>query len=110
VKNAVELNGAKSLILTKLDVLGGLKKIKIATGYILKGKKLAYPPVSENDFNKVKPVYKEFTGWKQDISKVRKFALLPANCRKYIEFIENFLGIPIRFISVGPERNQTIGR
>ena len=108
VKNAVELNGAKSLILTKLDVLGGLKKIKIAIGYKLKGRKLAYPPVSENDFNRVEPVYREFTGWKQDISKVRKFGLLPANCRKYIKFIENFLGIPIRFISVGPERNQTI--
>lgn len=108
VKNAVELNGAKSLILTKLDVLGGLKKIKIATGYTLKGKKLVFPPVSEKDFNRVKPVYREFAGWKQDISFVRKFNRLPANCRKYVKFIENFLGIPVRFISVGPERSQTI--
>lgn len=110
VKNAIELNGAKSLILTKLDVLGGLKKIKIATGYTLKGKKLAFPPVSEKDFNLIKPEYREFGGWKEDIGSVRKFDRLPANCRKYIKFIENFLKVPVQFISVGPERNQTIRR
>lgn len=108
VKNAIELNGVKSLVLTKLDVLAGLPKIKIATGYVLKGKKLAYPPISEKEFNQVKPAYKTFAGWEQDISSVKKFNRLPANCRKYIRFIENFVGVPMQFISVGPEREQTI--
>lgn len=108
VKNAVELNGVKVLVLTKLDVLGGLKKIKIATGYMLKGKKLAYPPVSEKEFNQIKPIYQTFDGWEQDISSVKKFGLLPDNCRKYVRAIEDFLKVPIQFISVGPERNQTI--
>jgi adenylosuccinate synthase len=108
VKNAVELNGVKTLALTKLDVLGGLEKIKVATGYMLKGKKLTYPPVGEKEFNQAKPVYREFSGWEQDISSVRKFNRLPAGCRKYIKFIENFLKVPVQFISVGPERNQTI--
>lgn len=108
VKNAIELNGVKSLALTKLDVLAGLPKIKIATGYVLKGKKLAYPPVSQKDFAQVKLEYKIFDGWEEDISLVRKFNRLPTSCRKYVKAIEDFLKVPIQFISVGPDRTQTI--
>lgn len=110
VKNAVELNGVKTLVLTKLDVLRGLKKIQIATGYMVKGKKLIYPPVSEKEFNQAKPVYQTFAGWEEDISSVRTFSRLPVNCRTYIQAIEDFTEVPIRFVSVGPERNQTIIR
>ena len=110
VKNAVELNGVNALVLTKLDVLGGLQKIQMATSYMIKGKKLIHPPVSEKEFDLVKPAYQTFSGWEEDISSVRTFNRLPVNCRKYIQAIEDFSAVHIQFISVGPERNQTIIR
>lgn len=110
VKNAIELNGVKSLVLTKLDVLTGLPKIKFAAGYVLKGKKLAYPPLSQKDFTQLKLEYEIFDGWEDDINLVRKFNRLPVNCRKYVTAIEDFLGVPVKFISVGPDRGQTIKR
>lgn len=108
IENATKLNGVKTLALTKLDVLRGLSKIKLGTGYIFKGQKITRPPVSEREFARIRPQYKDFDGWEEDISSVRKFNRLPTNCRTYIKAIEDFLPMPIKFVSVGPDRNQTI--
>ncbi|MFP4167350.1 MAG: adenylosuccinate synthase [Desulfonatronovibrionaceae bacterium] len=110
LRDSVRLNGPTGLALTKLDVLGGLKIIKVCTAYKYKGEKIDYPPQEENGLEKVSPVYTQLPGWEEDISGCRDFGELPENARSYIEFIEKSLGIPAEIISVGPKRDQTIIR
>lgn len=110
LRDSVRLNGPTSLALTKLDVLGGLESIKVCTAYEYKGEKIDYPPQEENGLEGVIPVYTELPGWKEDISKCRKFSELPENARAYIQFIEDELEVPAGIISVGPKRDQTIIR
>jgi len=108
IKNACNLNGVNQLILTKLDVLSGLESIKIATGYSLKRKKITTPPANENDWSKIKPHYLTLPGWQEDISHIKQFHLLPKNCQQFVNKIKSILQIPIKYISVGPDRKQTI--
>lgn len=108
VKQAINLNGARYLALTKLDVLGGLPKIKLGMGYMVKGKKIKRVPVGEREFGQVKPDYQVMSGWEDNIQSVASFGKLPLTCRQYIQTVEEYLGMPIKFISVGPERNQTM--
>lgn len=105
---AHRLNGFDSLALTKLDVLTGLKTIRIATHYLYKGKKLTDYPTSLAQLGKCTPVYKTFSGWNNDLTSITKRKDLPKNCLIYISSIEKMLGVPIRYISVGPERNAII--
>lgn len=109
IRYALRINGFSQICLTKLDVLTGIKKIKICVGYKIKGKTLSreFPSLSD-DFAKAQPVYQELLGWKEDISKIKTFIKLPKACQKYILFIEKSLGIPIKYISVGAERNALI--
>jgi len=92
VKRAIKINGFNYLVLTKLDCLSGFEKIKVAVAY---------------DGNN-EPVYKELPGWESSIDGVRKFNELPSNCRSYIEFINDFLSIPIAIISTGPDSKDVI--
>ncbi len=108
IRYADRLNGYSSLAITKLDVLSGINKLKICTHYKLGTKKLKVFPSLQSDFQKVKPVYKEFDGWKEDISQIKKYNDLPKNCIKYLEFIESQLKIPIEYVSVSPERKDVI--
>lgn len=108
VNYAKEANGINSLAITKLDVLSGLSRIKLCVGYTQNGKKVEYPPHDGEFLKSVSPTYREFSGWKEDISGVREFKDLPKNARSYLGFIEEFTKIPIRFISVGPQRGQVI--
>lgn len=105
---AVKLNGMTDVALTKLDVLDDFKKIYICTGYKLGGKIVNYVDCDANQLTRIKPVYKSFPGWNKKISNIKKIKDLPINAKRYIGFIEKFLGIPVSIISVGPERNQTI--
>ena len=105
LKRAVIMNNVTDLIVTKLDVLDGLEKIKVCTGYKYKNKKLTDFP---HDLNKVSPVYREFKGWKDPITNVRKFSKLPKAAKTYINFMESFLGVKIRFISVGERREEVL--
>ncbi|MDX1386307.1 MAG: adenylosuccinate synthetase, partial [bacterium] len=106
--HALRVNGLTGLVLTKLDVLSGLKKIKICTAYHFKGKKMATVPSSVEDLEKVKPVYTEMPGWKEDITKARKWSDLPRAAQRYVERVQKLLGIPIVSLSVGPGRKQHI--
>ncbi|MDP2685423.1 MAG: adenylosuccinate synthase [bacterium] len=108
VKFACDINGLTKIALTKTDVLSGLKEIKVCVGYKYKGKKISYEECGYLELAELKPVYKTFKGWKEDIKGVKKLSQLPLNCRKYIDFIEKFLGVPIKVISTGPEREETI--
>jgi len=105
---SVRVNGISSLALTKIDVLGGLDKIKICVGYKYKNEILKeFVPVS-NILEKCEPVYEELEGWTEDISEIKEYKDLPANVKKYIDYIEKATKVPVEIVSVGPERNQSI--
>ncbi|WP_300607213.1 adenylosuccinate synthase [Methanohalophilus sp.] len=107
VKKAVYLNGYTSLALTKLDVLTGLDPIKICVGYMFEGKQLDYPPESTSALSKCIPVYEELPGWNTDLTVVDSYENLPKNARLYVEKLEDKIGVPIKYVSVGPAREQT---
>ena len=109
LRHAVQVNGLTGLILTKLDVLTGLKTLKLATSYSLNGQKTQIFPSMHQNLAKCEPVYDELPGWSEDLSQIRSFEALPAHCRAYIEFIEDFLNIPVVMVSIGPERGQNFG-
>ncbi len=102
------VNSFDSITLTKLDVLSGLKKIKICTAYKYKDKIYREMPGHQTILHKCEPVYEEFKGWDNDISEVRNYEDLPAEARNYVENIEKILRIPVSMISVGAERNRII--
>ena len=96
------------LCLTRLDTLSGLAKLKICVGYTYHGKAVSYLDGDAEFYRKVKPVYKELDGWKEDISGCRNYRELPQNVKKYIECVERLTGLGIKLIGVGPGREQII--
>ena len=110
VKHADMINGLTDIVLTKLDVLGGLDEIKVCTGYDIDGEIYDYIPSDQADVAKASPVYTVLPGWKENISKCRTWDELPENTKKYVEFIEEFTGIPVSMISVGADRENNIYR
>ena len=108
VKHANMLNGLTDIALTKIDVLTGLDTIKVCIGYEIDGTIVTKVPSDQREVAKAKPVYKEFKGWKQDISKMSKKEELPQECLDYIQFIENFIGVRVSMVSVGPDRVNNI--
>ena len=107
LKYSCKINGVTKLMMMKSDVLSGFKSIKVCTSYEYKGKEIKYMPYDIND-NSLKPIYDEFEGWNDDITKINDFDKLPINLKKYISYLEKELNIPITIISVGPDRLQTI--
>ncbi|MBF0103745.1 MAG: adenylosuccinate synthase [Deltaproteobacteria bacterium] len=106
LKHSVNVNGLTGLIITKLDVLSGLKTLKLATAYQYNNRTIDEMPTHVSILEICKPVYKEMPGWSENISSVKVFDDLPANCRDYLNFIEDSLEIPIVMVSVGQERGQ----
>lgn len=110
LRESQRLNGPTEIALTKLDVLGGLDELRLCVAYRYKGAEMEYPPQEENAMALVEPVYETMPGWSGDISGCRAYGDLPQAARDYIGRIEAFLGIPVRIVSVGPDRDQTILR
>jgi adenylosuccinate synthase len=108
VRTAVLLSGVTELCVTKLDVLSGLEDIQVCVGYKVDGKDATYMDVDSYGLDKVELVYKTFKGWHEDISKVRSYDGLPSQAKDYIKMIEDFTGVPVKWIGVGPERDATI--
>jgi len=108
LKYSIMLNGATQLIMTKPDVLCTFDEIKIATSYKLNGKKVDIIPFDVTD--ELKPEYVTFEGWKTDISKIKKYEDLPKEFTDYVKFIEDFVNVPVKFISTGPDRTEIILR
>lgn len=108
VKHACILNGLTDIVITKIDVLSGLKELKVCVGYEVDGKVLDYIPSAVEDVAAAKPVYRTFEGWDEDISKCQSYAELPQNCKEYLSFIETFTKTRISLISVGPDRTNNI--
>lgn len=111
LKHACMINGINNLVITKLDVLTGLGILKIATNYKTEdGKIIDYFTSSTTKLYDYEPIYEELAGWEEDITEARSYDELPRNAQKYIEFIEEYLGISVCLVSVGPERSQNIIR
>lgn len=108
LRNSARLNGLTGLVITKLDVLGGLKSLKICTGYDYKGDIIYDFPASIKILEACKPVLETLPGWSEDISDIRKIDDLPKNARNYLSRIEELTETPIDIISVGPDRDETI--
>ena len=111
LKHACMINGINNLVITKLDVLTGIKNLKIVTKYKTEDDKIIdYFTSSTTKLYDYEPIYEILDGWDEDITKARSYEELPENAKKYIEFIENYLGINVYLVSVGPERSQNIIR
>jgi adenylosuccinate synthase len=108
LRNAVRLNGTTGLVITKLDVLGGLETLKICTHYEFQGKEIDEVPASLKALAECKPVYEMIPGWSEDISHIRKYDDLPKNTINYLKRIEELTDVPIQMVSVGPGREETI--
>jgi adenylosuccinate synthase len=101
------INGFTSLALTKLDVLDGFEKIKVCTGYRVNGEVINYlPETAQQEI--AEPIYEEYDGWMSDTSGARTWDDLPRNAQNYCKRLAELVGAPIKFISVGPERDQII--
>lgn len=108
LKYSVMINGVTELIMMKCDVLNTFKTIKVATAYKINGVETPHFPF-ETDAE-IEPVYKEFKGWDCDINNVREYEQFPAELKTYIEYIERECGVPVKIVSVGPDRAETIVR
>ena len=108
LKEAVRLNGLSALAVTKLDVLTGLDPLKVCVAYELDGERIENVPGNIRAVERLKPIYEEVPGWHEDISTVTRFEDLPENCRRYLRYLEEFSGVPVEIVSVGPAREQTI--
>ena len=102
------INGVTDFVLTKLDVLTGLKEIPVCVAYEVDGKRFDEVPVNQSDFHHAKPVYENFPGWDEDITGARTFADLPKNAQDYVRAIEAMSGARFSAIGVGPARDAII--
>jgi adenylosuccinate synthase len=105
---SVRINGIDEMAVMKLDVLSGLPEVKIATAYRLRGKEYRDFPPSSHDFPRCRPVYETMKGWNEDLSAVRRWKDFPANAKKYLKRLEELMETPIKVISVGGRRDQTV--
>ncbi len=110
LKYSVMVNTIDNVAVTKLDVLTGLKKIKICTGYKYKGKIYNDMPCHQTIMHKCQPIYEEFKCWNEDISRIRNFEDLPKPAQNYIKNIERIIKVPVSMVSVGAERSKIILR
>lgn len=109
VSHAARINGLRELVITKLDVLNELETIKICVAYRFKGETYFHVPSNLEKLRASEPVYEEMPGWKTEIRGIRKRSDLPPNAQRYLERIEELTKMRITMVSVGSERNETIG-
>ena len=109
LKYSIQINGVNELNIMKSDVLSSINKILVCTSYNLNGEEIDYFPYNINS-EIITPNYIEFNGWNDDITQIKNESDLPIELLNYIDFIEKFVSVPIKLISVGPDRNQTIIR
>ncbi|MFI8604466.1 adenylosuccinate synthase [Cellulophaga baltica] len=109
LKYAVQINGVTELMMMKGDVLSGFKKLKVCTSYNYKGETITHLPYNIEAEN-LTPIYKEMAGWNEDLTKMTSEDQFPKALNEYISFLEEELEVPIKIVSVGPDRTQTIHR
>ncbi|QQL48452.1 adenylosuccinate synthase [Mucilaginibacter ginkgonis] len=107
LKYAIMLNGVTQLVMTKADVLSGFESIYACTHYEYRGETIDYMPYDIITI-KPEPVYKEIDGWNEDLTGIKELEEIPAKLKAYIDFLESELGVPVKYLSVGPDRMQTL--
>ena len=105
---SLQLNGVNGLCITKLDVLDGMREVRICTRYMVRGKPLALLPSGADAVAECEPVYESLPGWSDSTVGAQTFDALPANARAYLRRIEKLTGAPIAMVSTGPDRDETI--
>jgi adenylosuccinate synthase len=108
VRQTVKTSGINGIALTKLDILDGLKEIKVCTGYLLDGKPCDHLPAGQSAQARIQPVYETIEGWEGSTAGARSWAQLPAQAIKYVRRIEELIGAPVAILSTSPERDDTI--
>ena len=104
---ACMINGVTQIIMTKSDILDNLDELKVCNAYNINGEEKSYVPFQMNKVA-IDPVYKSFEGWKKDISQMTNYDELPQQMKNYINYLNDFLGIPVKYISNGPGRDQIV--
>ncbi|RYD70778.1 MAG: adenylosuccinate synthase, partial [Sphingobacteriales bacterium] len=104
---ACMINGVTQLVMTKADILDGLHELKVCSGYKINGEEKNYVPFQMNRVN-IEPQYKSFEGWKTDITQVKDYASMPAAMNTYIDYLNDLIKVPVKYISNGPGRDQII--
>ncbi|MEZ4358216.1 MAG: adenylosuccinate synthase [Eubacteriales bacterium] len=104
------VNGLTSIALSRMDTLGGIGDVKVCTAYDIDGTITKDYPATVVEIEKAKPIYETFAGWDENLSNIREYKDLPKEARRYIEFIEEYTGIPVDMIGVGPGREECIVR
>jgi adenylosuccinate synthase len=110
LRYAVRVNGMTELVITKLDILSGFEKLKLCVGYRQGDKTISDLSFGPSKLEGYEPVYEEFPGWKEDVGGIRTWEALPAAAKGYLDAIARLAGIPVRLVSVGPERDQIVER
>jgi len=110
LRYAVAVNSNSAIVLNKLDILSGIETIRLCVAYEIDGRRVDTWPSSGSALSRATPIYEAFPGWEEPIHDVRSLAGLPENARRYVTALEEHAGVPIVFVSVGPERSQTIER
>ncbi|MEP6657267.1 MAG: adenylosuccinate synthase [Betaproteobacteria bacterium] len=105
---SVQLNGVSGLCITKLDVLDGMPEIRVCTGYLVRGARLALLPSGADAVAECEPVYESLPGWQEGTVGARSLDALPPQARDYLRRIESLTGVPIAMVSTGPDRDDTI--
>jgi adenylosuccinate synthase len=107
-RTAARLNGLTNLALTKIDVLSGLPTLRVCTAYEYKGRRYDEVPPSTHILESLTPVYEDLPGWSERLTELRSLDALPVNARRYVERIEQLVNVPVKMISVGAGREETI--
>jgi adenylosuccinate synthase len=105
---SARLNGADELAVMLLDVLSGFDQVAICVAYELDGRKISHFPADATHLSRCRPVYESLPGWQEDLAACRRLSDLPASARVYLDRLSQLLNLPIRIVSVGPDREQTI--
>ncbi|MBK8785994.1 MAG: adenylosuccinate synthase [Chitinophagaceae bacterium] len=104
---ACMINGVTQIIMTKADILDELDELKVCNSYSINGKEINYVPFQMNKVD-IEPVYKTFKGWQKNITAITEFDALPAEMKTYIDYLNKYLGVPVKYISNGPGRDQLV--
>ncbi len=108
LRRAVINSSMSGMCIMKLDVLDGLETVRVCVEYEVDGRRVQHPPAFPDEFARCKPVYEDFRGWRESTIGITDYAALPAAARRYLDRLQELVGVPIDLVSTGPDRNQTI--
>lgn len=108
LRYALRVNGVTELMITKMDILSGLTTLRLSVGYNMDDKFVDELPMGPANLQPFEPVYEDIPGWEEDITAVRRWQDLPVQAQAYVKRIEEYCGVPVRRVSVGPERSQVV--